>query len=65
MKHEYPAEFKILSETKVHFWNAGSLEADKDTKKEGKFHKRHSAPTFQLDRDGRVVQVSFNNQVTR
>ena len=64
MKNEYPEEFEILTETKVHFWNAGSLEADEDTKQAGIFHKRHSAPTFQLDREGRVVQVSFNNQVT-
>ena len=61
MREQFPAEFELLSKTEVHFWDAGVL--DDDAEFSGKFHKRNSFPTFQLDQHGRVKQVSFNNQV--
>ena len=45
----------------VHFWDAG--EADEDTNQVGTFHKRFSRPTIELDQQGKIKQVSFNNQV--
>ena len=63
MREEFPAEFKLLSETDIHFWDAGVLDVDDDTENSGKFHKRNSAPTFHLDIQGQVAQVMFNNQV--
>lgn len=63
MRKEFLAEFKLLSETGVHFWDAGVLDTDEDTEKSGKFHKRNTMPTFLLDSQGKVKQVAFNNQV--
>ena len=63
MRKDCPNEFKILSDTQVHFWDAGSLDVDGDTEQTGKFHKRHSASTFQLDNQHRLIKVFFNNQV--
>ena len=63
MREDFPAEFKLLSETNVHFWDAGVLDMDADTENSGKFHKRNSFPTFRLDQSGQVTQVAFNNQV--
>jgi len=63
IRRDHPKEFKLLCEVDVHFWDAGVLDVDADTEISGKFHKRHSVPTFKLDAEGKVVQVSFNNQV--
>ena len=63
MREEFPAECKLLSETDIHFWDAGVLAMDDDAENSGKFHKRNSAPTFQLDGNGHVTKVMFSNQI--
>ena len=60
MREHFPAEFELLSKTDVHFWDAGVLDND-DAGLSGKFHKRNSFPTFQLDQQGKVKQVAFSN----
>jgi len=60
MREKFHAEFDLLCRTEVHFWDGGVLDND-DAGLSGKFHKRHSRPTFLLDQHGKLKQVSFSN----
>merc|ERR1719367_2286843 len=56
--------FKSASITKsggIDFWDSGTTDEDSTIRQ--KFHKRFSRPTILLENGGKMVQVSFNNQV--
>ena len=51
----------VCSTQCIDFWDSGTT--DEDTTIRQKFHKRFSRPTILLENGGKMVQVSFNNQV--
>ena len=53
----------LFSTELVEFWDAGSSDERISKDIQETFHKRHSRPVIEVDRNGSIVQISYNNQV--
>jgi len=62
IKQDYPEIFDLLRTQNVEYWDAGTSD-EKDADIQDQFHKRFSRPVIELNQEGEMVQVSYNNQV--